>query len=75
MAVELQSGYMSEPGQVSQFQVPEFLSRSSGFQSLEVRLKNLQFFKSAFLSPHPPMILCLFCKWHLGTTKDKHGNQ
>ena len=46
MVVELQAGYMPDAGQVSQFQVPEFFSRSSIFQSLEVRPKNLEFLPS-----------------------------
>ena len=43
MAVELQFGYMFDSGQVLHLQVPEFLFRPSGFQSVEVRPKNLEF--------------------------------
>ena len=59
---------MSDSGQVSQFQGPEFFFRSSGFQSLEGRPDNLEFLKAPC-----PAILCLFRKGHLGTTEGKHG--
>ena len=47
MAVELPSGYTSEPGEVLLLQVPDLLHRSSEFQSVEVRPKNLESLKAS----------------------------
>lgn len=47
MAVERPSGYTSEPGEVLLLQVPDLLRRSSEFQSVEVRPKNLESLKAS----------------------------
>ena len=63
MAVELPSGYTSEPGQVLLLQVPDLLPRSSEFQSVGGETQESRILKSI------PVILCVFCKWHPGTTE------
>ena len=63
MAVELPSGCTSEPGQVFLLQVPDLLPRSSEFQSVRGETQESRIFKST------PVILCVFCKRHLGTTE------